>query len=394
MSKHIAFFHFPAFGHINPTLGVIRELVRRGHRVTCTSTDHFAPNFKAMGAEPVSYPSAFGDYYTSPFSAEAMKGDGLRCVREAVALADSVEDFYTAERPDVVVYDAMAWGARFFAAKHGVPAVRTFATFGANEHFSLRKDFPVAELTDPLIMDALAELEAHLPKTGLAGTTAMEFLAGIEERTVVFLPREFQYAGDTFDERFVFAGPCFGDRSAFQGTWEPSGDRPVLLISMGTAATGWPEFFTMAVEAFGNSRWDVVMALGAQLDPADLGELPPNFEVAQYVPQLDVLRHASAFVMHGGMNSVMESLHRGVPMVVIPQMSEQRANGQRVAELGLGRALARPETTVESLRAAVAEVTADAEVRRRVAALQQRIHEIDGPVVAADAIEAALPRAD
>lgn len=390
MSKHIAFFNFPAFGHINPTLGLVRELVNRGHRVTCTSTEHFAPNIKALGGEPVLYTSAFGDYYTSPFTAEAMKGEGLRCLREAITLAESVEDFYTRERPDVIAYDSMAWGARFFAAKHDVPAIRLFPTFGANEHFSLRQRFPVAEMTDPLIVEAVTQLQAHLPKTGLAGTSAMEFLAGIEDLSIIFVPREFQYEGDTFDERFVFAGPCFGDRSAFQGNWQHSGDRPVLLISMGTAATGWPEFFTMALEAFGDSEWDVVMALGANLDPSELGELPANFEVSQYVPQLDVLHHASLFLMHGGMNSVMESLHRGVPMVVIPQMNEQLANGLRVAELGLGRTLSRADTTVESLRRTAAEVRADETVKDRVAALQNRMGETDGPVVAADAIERFL----
>jgi MGT family glycosyltransferase len=393
MSKHIAFFNFPAFGHINPTLGVVRELVSRGHRVTCTSTGHFAPNIEAMGGEPVLYPSAFGDYYTSPFTAEAMKGEGLRCLREAVTLADSVEDFYTKERPDVVAYDSMAWGGRFFAAKHGVPGIRMFPTFGANEKFSLRERFPVAEMTDPLIMETIAQLQAHLPKVGLAGTSAMEFLAAVEELAVVFIPREFQYEGDTFDERFVFAGPCFGDRSAFQGEWRHSGDRPVLLISMGTAATGWPEFFGMALEAFRDSEWDVVMALGAAMDPAELGELPANFQVAQYLPQLDVLHHASVFLMHGGMGSVMESLHRGVPMVVIPQMNEQRANGLRIAELGLGRTMTRADTTVESLRRHVAEVREDEAVKGRVTALRGRMQEIDGPAVVADAIEKYLARA-
>jgi MGT family glycosyltransferase len=390
MSKHIAFFNFPAFGHVNPTLGVVRELVRRGHRVTCTSTDHFAPNIKAMGAEPVRYTSAFGDFYTSPFTAEAMKGEGLRCVSEAITLAESVEDFYAAERPDVIAYDSMAWGGRFFAARHTLPAIRLHPTFGANEHFSLRKRFPVAELTDPLIREALGRLQAHLPTTGLAGMTAMDFLAEIEDLAIVFIPREFQFDGDTFDERFVFAGPCFGDRSAFQGTWEHSGDRPVLLISMGTAATGWPEFFAMAVEAFRDSEWDVVMALGASLEPSALGELPANIQVSQYVPQLDVLKHASVFLMHGGMNSVMESLHRGVPMVVIPQMEEQRANGLRVAELGLGRTLDRAETTVESLRRTTADLRADTGARTRASALGARMREVDGPAVAADAIEKYL----
>ncbi|MEU8893776.1 macrolide family glycosyltransferase [Streptomyces sp. NPDC048442] len=392
MSKHIAFFNFPAFGHINPNLGVVQELVGRGHRVTCTATDHFAPAIEACGAEPVRYTSVFGDYYTSPFTAETVKGEGMRSFREATTLAEAVEDFYAKDLPDVVVYDFMAWGARFFAAKHDLPAVRLFPSYGANEAFAIHEKFPMAEMSDPQVRDMLTELEAHLPSTGLPGTTAMEFLTKIEDLGIVFLPREFHYDGDSFDERFVFAGPCLGDRSAFQGSWQPSGDgdRPVLLISLGTAATGRPEFFPMAVEAFKDSEWEVVMAVGDHVDPAELGELPSHFHVSRRVPQLDVLGHASLFITHGGMNSTMESLHNGVPMVVVPQMNEQRANGLRVEELGLGRLLPAADTTVESLRKYAAEVHADQSVKDRVTALQSRMHEVEGPAVAADAIEGFL----
>ncbi|MGW0738205.1 macrolide family glycosyltransferase [Streptomyces sp. NPDC002851] len=390
MSKHIAFFNFPAFGHINPNLGVVQELVRRGHRVTCTSTDHFAPAIEASGGEPVRYTSVFGDYYTSPYTADAMKGEGMRSLREALTLAESVEDFYVKDRPDVVVYDFMAWGARFFAAKHDVPGIRLFPSYGANEHFAIHEKFPVAEMTDPLVMDMLTQLEAHLPSVGLPGTSAMDFLTKIEDLGIIFLPREFHYDGETFDERFVFAGPCLGDRSAFQGSWQPTGDRPVLLISLGTAATGWPEFFTMAVDAFRDGPWDVVMAVGDHVDPAELGDLPAHFQVSRHVPQLDVLQHASLFITHGGMNSTMESLYYGVPMVVIPQMNEQRANGLRVDELGLGRLLASADTSVESLRETAAQVHADQAVKDRVAAMQSSMNKLDGPVIAADAIEEFL----
>ena len=47
--------------------------------------------------------------------------------------------------------------------------------------------------------------------------------------------------------------------------------------------------------------------------PLDIGRPPPNFIVQPYVPQLEVLRRAAAFVTHGGMNSVSESLGLGVP---------------------------------------------------------------------------------
>jgi MGT family glycosyltransferase len=394
MTSHVAFFNFPAFGHLNPTLGVVAELVRRGHRVSCTTTDRFAPAIEAVGAEPVRYTSVFGQYYTNPFTPEAISGEGLRTLEEATSLAAQVEGFYGENRPDVILHDFMAWGARFYAAQHDIPLARLFPSYGFNEHFSIQAKFPMAEMTDPKVMEMITKLEGMLPELGFPGKTAMEFLMEPAGLGIIFLPRDFHYDGDTFDERFVFAGPCLSDRSAFQGTWQPQSDgrRPVLYLSLGTAATGWPEFFHTSVEAFGDSNWQVLLSVGDTIDPAELGTLPQNFDVRRSFPQLDVLNSASLFVTHGGMNSVMESLYHGVPMVVIPQMSEQRANGMRVDELGFGRLLPREDFTAESLRKSVEEVAADQAVAERTKDMGRRMRAVDGPALAADAVEEYLAR--
>ncbi|THA64117.1 hypothetical protein E6R60_34175 [Streptomyces sp. A0642] len=389
MPSHIAFFNFPAIGHVNPTLGVVEELVKRGHRVSCTVTNHFAPAVEALGAEAVRYESVFGDFYRSPYTAEANAGEGMRCLDEAKLLVEQVGPFYEQNKPDVIVHDFMAWGARFFASKNDIPLVRSFPSYAANEHFSIQERFPMAEYDDPQVMEMIGKLTALLPEFGLPADP-MGFFQGIEDLGIVFMPREFHYDGETFDKRFVFAGPCLGDRS-FQGSWQPAaGGRPVLLISLGTAATGWPEFFSMAVEAFRDSEFDVVMSIGDHIDAAELGTLPANFEVKRHVPQLDVLSHAQVFITHGGMNSTMESLYHGVPMVVIPQMSEQRANGLRVDELGLGRHLAKDDVTPQSLREAVVKVAGDASVKDRVRTMSDTMRSVDGPAMAADAVEARL----
>ncbi|MFD4241905.1 macrolide family glycosyltransferase [Streptomyces sp. NPDC058525] len=389
MPSHIAFFNFPAIGHVNPTLGVVEELVKRGHRVTCTVTDHFAPAIEAIGAEAVRYDSVFGEFYRSPYTEEANAGEGMRCLDDSTGLVEQVGPFYEKNRPDVIVHDFMSWGARFYGAKNDIPLVRLYPTYGANEHFSIQEKFPLATYADPQVMEMFGKLAGLLPEFNLPADP-MAFFQNIEKLGIIFLPRDFHYDGDTFDDRFVFAGPSLGDRS-FQGAWEPaSADRPVLLISLGTAATGWAEFFRTAVAAFGDTEWDVVMAVGDHIDAADLGPLPANFDVRRHVPQLEVLRHAKLFVTHGGMNSVMESLYNGVPMVVIPQMNEQKANALRVDELGLGRHLTKEDTTVDTLREAVATVAADTEATARVASLGEVMRQVDGPAVAADAIEKFL----
>lgn len=385
---HIGFFNFPAVGHVQPTLGVVAELVQRGHRVTCTATDHFVPAIRSVGGEPLRYASVFGDFYRSPYTAEALRGGAMRSLEDAMALVAAAEAWYGDDRPNVIAYDYISWGGRFYASRHGIPGIRLFPTYGINEHFSIQQRFPLARLEDDEVVAMLSRLDSVLPDYGIT-CGAMDFVRAGERLGIIFLPREFQYAGETFGERFVFAGPCIRDRSAFQGSWRPPvADRPVLLVSLGTATTGWPEFFPLALNAFGDSSWQVVLAVGDHV--GDFGRLPANVEVRRHVPQLDVLAHADAFVTHGGMNSAMEALYFGVPTVVIPQMNEQKATALRIEELGLGRHLPKADTTVASLRSAVAEVSASPGIAANLRELRQRIRAVDGPTVAADAIEKYL----
>ena len=245
-------------------------------------------------------------------------------------------------------------------------------------------------MDDPQIAEMAQKLAGLLPEFGLSPDVGA-FMTHVEKNGIIFMPRDFHYDGDTFDERFVFAGPCLGDRKAFQGTWErPSGTERVLLVSLGTAATGWPEFFPMVIDAFRDSDWHVVMAAGDHISPSELGDLPANFDVRRHVPQLEVLAHADAFLTHAGMNSTMEALHSSVPMVAIPQMNEQRANALRVEELGLGSHLPKEETNARKLREAVDAVAGDQAVRERVRAMGERMRKVDGRALAADAVEKCL----
>jgi MGT family glycosyltransferase len=162
--------------------------------------------------------------------------------------------------------------------------------------------------------------------------------------------------------------------------------RPLLYISLGTAFNNQVDFYQMCFDAFAQSGWQVVLSFGTHIDPAALKEPPTNFLIAPHVPQLEVLSRADLFISHGGMNSTMESLWFGVPLVVVPQMIEQEMNAHRVQELGLGLALDKETLTAEKLRAAVEQVAHDPSLYARVQAMQQEIRQAGGYQRAADAI--------
>ncbi|HEV7808077.1 MAG TPA: hypothetical protein VGO80_19850 [Solirubrobacteraceae bacterium] len=111
-------------------------------------------------------------------------------------------------------------------------------------------------------------------------------------RALVVPPREFHPRPDTVGSQCTFVGPMLGDRG-FQGTWTaPEGDRPVLLVSFGSAFTDRPDAYRAVIEAFADGAWHVVLCIGRHVDRAVLGDVPETIGVHRSIPQLDVLSKA------------------------------------------------------------------------------------------------------
>jgi MGT family glycosyltransferase len=390
---HIAFFTGAAYGHINPALGVVRELVNRGHRVSYATTAAFAALVASAGAVPHVYQSAL------PTDPRRWPADLARIpllfLADAREVAPAIEAGYGGDRPDLVVSEDPAGAGMVLAAKWGIPAVQLWPFLPTAEHWSAR----VARLgTPPEQQNArryLSAVAAFLAEHGVDRDPARQ-LSYAASCHVVLIPRQLHADPDTLDERFVFAGPCLADAGQHtvppqSGSWRPpESGRPVLLVTLGSLNTDHPEFYRACLDAFADGPWHVVMSIGHRLDRAAIGVPPPHVELHPQVPQLAVLEHASLSVNHAGMGTVLESLYHGVPLVTVPFLPEQVDNARRVIELGLGRSLAPEAVTADRLRDTVHSVAADPAVAARVAEFQRELRAVNAACVAADAIEAQL----
>ncbi|MFJ9777851.1 macrolide family glycosyltransferase [Kitasatospora sp. NPDC101157] len=397
---HIAFFSVAAHGHVSPTFGIVAELVARGHQVTYFTTKEFEEPLVRLGARVCRYdvatssghsPRAFAENDLSALPLFFLYGSADR-----IALA---EERFADGRPDLVVYDNTApFVGRALARRWGCRSVQFFPSIASSRGFALM-DAMLARTGRSAAHEANgAEFDRRLGEfltaVGLGGTATEEFMDFEEELNLAFLPREFQPGQDAFGPHYRFVGPSLGDRAA-QERWSHAEDgRPLVLVSLGTVFNQAAGFYRSCLEAFDGTEFSVVMSIGAQTDPAELGTLPPNVEVHASVPQLSVLDRASAFVTHGGMGSTMEALSFGTPMVVVPQMVEQEIIADRVAELGLGLRLDPAAVTPAGLREAVRTVSTDPEVAARLAGMRRHVHDAGGAVAAAEAIERHLVRTE
>lgn len=382
--SHIAFLNIPGHGHVNPTLPVVAELVARGHRVSYAIPSGFADIVKQAGATPIVHPTTLPTD-DAEWPEEMVPALNL-FFTETRQVLPVLEAAFADDRPDVVVYDVGAWTARLLAARWGVPAIQFSPTFVAYEGW---EDQLAAMVDMPDVAEFYAGMDRWLAAQGVDLPAAA--YVGDPDRAVVSIARSFQPNADSVPAKYTFVGPCLADRSAFQGTWEaPADDRPVLLVSFGSAYTNEPGIYREVFRAFGGTEWHVVVNIGKHVDPADLGEAPANVELHRWVPQLEILSRATVFVTHCGMGGTMEGLYHGVPMVGLPVLGEQLMNAQRLVELGVGRYLPREEATAEALRSAVLELAGDPDVAERLAAIRAEVRAAGGTAAAADVIESAL----
>ncbi|MGW1161689.1 glycosyltransferase [Streptomyces sp. NPDC002513] len=98
----------------------------------------------------------------------------------------------------------------------------------------------------------------------------------------------------------------------------------------------------------------VVATRGMPVDPAAIGE---NVHVFDTIPQPLLLETAQLLFTHGGYNSVREAVRAGVPMAILPELSDQAHNAARVEEYGLG--LRVPSAGADDVAATVTRILTD-----------------------------------
>jgi len=394
------FFLMPAQGHVNPSLPIARELVARGAEVVYYQTPEYEPEVRRIGAafRPLDEAFRLDDRalaLPALASFKEMMPFMLRFMGESMRRAPSLLEPVRAENADCIVYDPMCVWGRALSGMLRLPA----ATF--NTSYAVGPESPLARRMEKVmrgmpslnmagaLLSMLWNSERLHRRYGLPRVLPTNMFSTNEALNLVPVPARFQPDTERYDSRFLFIGPTGLPREEVVGDFplEKLEGQPTLLISLGTTPFGRrPDFFRACFEAFGGSRWQVVLATGKYVDPASLGTPPPNFIVRSSVPQLAVLKHARLFLTHGGMNSTLESLWHGVPLLVAPQMPEQALTAERVTELQLGLPLTEGLTDPKRLRDLVERLDTEPGWRERVQAFQGAVREGGGAVRAAEAL--------
>jgi len=205
-------------------------------------------------------------------------------------------------------------------------------------------------------------------------------------------PAELEFPRQNLPPHFHFTGPYHNPatRKPVPFPFEQLTGKPLIYASMGTIQNRLLEVFQIIASACEGFDAQLVISLGGGTTPESLPPLPGNPIVVGYAPQLELLQKATLTITHAGMNTTLESLSNGVPMVAIPVANDQPGVAARIAWTGVGEVVSLKELSVSKVRSAIGKVLTQESYKQRAIEMQEAIGRSGGTKRAADIIEQAV----
>ena len=346
-------------GHVNPTIPLTRELVRRGHQVSYINAEAFRKKIETTGA-------AFIPYANFPAGISENKKKRT-CFQAAYDTALGLQEPF-----DLMMYEMFFYPGIEIARKKGIPCVRQFSQPAWSEE-TMKTTSPLFKLSAKLI-DRQVMGKKRREVMGLQCSSMTEAIIHDKpDLNIVYVPERFQKNRDSFDASYAFIVPFHKQEKSDIVILYEKMKAPIVYISLGSIISN-RGFCKECIKAFGGKEFSVILNTD-RIAPGSLGSIPDNIYAYSFVPQIEVLEHADVFLTHCGMNSVNEALSAGVPMVAMPFMNDQLENAKQIVNLGLGKRVRSFPSSRKELYRTVCEVSGSAEIKRNVSAFQKELKE-------------------
>ncbi|WP_144488307.1 macrolide family glycosyltransferase [Bacillus sp. ABP14] len=383
----VLFINTGSEGHINPTLQVVEELVSRGEEVVYFSIESFRERIEKTGAtvRTIDEQKFIKAFLSGGRNYLPERINGL--LHTADVIIPNVLEQIEGEHFDYIIHDSMFGCGRIIAQILKLPAINSCTSFAQDEKSfeqmldHLSKSIPV-KVQDKIHNDFERLTKEITVKYSVEINSPYEVFCNPAPLTIVYTIKEFQPSGEMFDETFKFVGPSISTKVKNEEfDFTTIKEKDLIYISLGTVFNEALNFYKLCIKAFENSNYTIVMSIGNKTKISDLGEIPKNFIVKNYVPQTKLLSYTKLFITHGGMNSIHEGLYNG-----IPQSADQPVIAKQVENLGAGVKLSMKELTVEQLRESVEFVLNNPSYKEAALNLKESFRKSGGYKEAVDGI--------
>lgn len=372
MSK-VLFLGIPSHGHMNPTLGLANALIQQGEEITFFSSLEFKDPLEAIGTHFRCYKedlNLFKKKETKDIPAgTSPKASGglLGALLQPHKFIDDVLEQTEGQKFDYLIFSAAFPYASMIAKILDIPSVSSFAVFVTIKEL-MDKNTGSPNPSDkkgngPMGLNQETKSEFEVVRQNLIEKYKVELPEDIlsllfnkGDLNIIYTSKYFVKNPDYYDDTFLFIGPPIYPKK-YEGNFpfEQLEGKKVIYISLGTVFGDYSEKLNqLFFESFADMDAVIVMA-AYNLDTSKFN-IPENFIIRNYVPQLEILKYTSVAITHAGMNSIGDLLYNNVPFVSIPLGADQFYMANRAQELGATITLDAANLTRESLINAVEKV--------------------------------------
>jgi UDP:flavonoid glycosyltransferase YjiC (YdhE family) len=367
----------PGSGHVNPLLPLVRALLAQGQEVIVACGEDPAGSIARSGAKHVNAGGTEMDWVeTLRARVRGSPGDGIAPERinhyfvprmfADIATVDMIDDVVACGRsfdPDLVLFETYAFAGPLAAEVLGVPAV----------HHLISPMLPheVMELANDALSPLWRSYGLDVPGYG-----------GIYQRLTI------EVAPPSLEPLSVPSGESSRLRPApLPLRPRQPGKTPLVYLTLGTFFGGNTEVFRSVLAGLAEEDLHVVVTVGSDNDPGQLGPVPGHVRVERYIPQADLLPGCSAVVHHGGAGTMFGALAHGVPQVVIPQGADNFVNGELVERCGVGLSIRPDDLNPAQVRRCVRAILDGTSFAARAAELEREVAAMpDAQEVAGDLV--------
>lgn len=366
----------PVYGHVAPLRSIAADLVGRGHHITFLSGSAFKTFVEGTGANFVplvgnadfdaSDPSAFPGRLQVPPGPPQIDFDIRHLFADPIAeqhralqalLADAEKE--QPNEPVVLLHDTVFMG--MWPVLLGAPGRRPKGVIGigvtplpltsidtAPFGLGLAPDSSEAgrlrnrDLNAAVASEVFVAAQTHLVKVlrEAGATTAPPFafdgMVALPDRFLQLTVAALEYERSDAPAGLRYAGALPAARTAFSPPdwWEHVlGARKVVLVTQGTIANrDFGELIRPTLMALADMDV-VVIAVTGRAD-ADIGFVPANAYVADFIPFDQLLPHVDVLVTNGGYGGIQQALSHGVPLVLAGETEDKIEVNARVAHTG------------------------------------------------------------
>ena len=415
------FVSLPVAGHLNPMTALARKLQSRGNEVVFFGVPDVEPIVRAANLNFV--PFCEKEYPVGSMTeiygrvAKLHGEDVLRCHVGEIApafLKTALGCFpkkLAASGVEAMVLDMGHTFLQLVPLSLGIPYVQIsnslhidpsgatpaciFSWPYENTPEAFAKNIEGLKKIGGYFAQILAAARPYAEKVGLQIDWNNPSATNSKLAVITQTPKEFDFPISNWPPQFHYAGPFHDDegREQVPFLWEKLTGKPLIYASLGTLVNGLDHVYKIILETVGKlPEIQVVLSAGKNVKPGDLGSVPSNTILVRSAPQIELLKRATLCITHAGLNTTLEALGQGVPMVAIPIGYDQPGVAARIAYHGVGEFVEVGDLTAERLSDLIQRVQANPHYRDKARYFQRVIARTHGLDLAADVIERAFKK--